>query len=183
MKLTKKNKNKNKNKHKQIGGIGSGYTLVGFTDFSDGRGGTLRCPLYLSNHEIPDKSCYSQLGMRDPIAKIIILPELYKLEWVHGKINLYDFFDGNGYIKLCDENEKNVFSGYPATKPTEPSQFNEWLNQGDTWDASLGRVVGKTMKDKIIDVETKYPGLFIPIFVNDTTRYHYVYDDNYVLNE
>jgi hypothetical protein len=178
MKLTKKNKNKNKNKNKQTGGIGSGYTLVGFSNLF----GTLRVPIYLSNHEIPDKSCYSQLGMGGDIAKKIILPELYKLEWVHGKINLYDFLN-DGYIILCDQNEKNVFDGHSMAKPREPSQITEWLNEGDTWDGSLGRVVGKTRKDKIIEIETKYPGLFIPIFVNDPTRYHYVYDDKYVLDE
>lgn len=191
---TKKNK-------KQFGGNGSGYTLVGFTNGNVAHnhfivksdeerkqfaGTMFGCqPVYLPNHEIKG-SLYSRLGGR----MFIILPELYKVEWVHGKLDLISML--NHQIHFCDKNEKFYFNKLPPLIPArvggefprnDPVELNRWLNEVQWSPQQLiqnGLDNNPTRKDIIIEIETKYPGLFKPMFVNDPTRYHYAYDDTYV---
>jgi hypothetical protein len=175
---------------KQKGGVKSGYTIVGFTgrpmnnsttgpnaatQFTGRMVGTI--PICLPDHEILG-SLYSRMGQIGIGGQFIILPQLYKLEWVHGKINMYDMLRNE--IILCDKNEKNYFEKVGSSlPPTDQVKLNEWLSQSDTWDESTRTFTGKTRKDIIIEIEKEYPGLFIPIFVDDG-RYHYVHNDLFV---
>lgn len=186
MKLTKKNKRTKRDK-KQIGGNGSGYTIVGFTgkpmnqstngriasEFTGRMVGSM--PICLPNHEIPG-SLYSRMGQVGVGGQFIILPQLYKLDWVHGKLNLYDVLRNE--IMLCDKNENNIFKHGGKPPPSNTAELNSWLEEKDTWDEATQRVIGKSRKDVITEIEIKYPGLFMPIFVDD--RYHYVHNDLFV---
>jgi len=84
-------------------------------------------------------------------------------------------------IYLCDKDEKDLFALHGSIPPpTEQAKLAEWLNEKNTWDEKTQTAIGKSRKDIIIEIEKKYPGLFIPIFVNDNSKYHYAYDDMYV---
>jgi hypothetical protein len=146
-----------------------GYTLVGFI-------GTVRTipntanPFFLPNHEdamhnptLTLMQYIEEVKMYGAISGIggsvwVNLPFLYKLKWVHGKIDFYDLCHG-GHYKLLDEKYKNPFENQPlANIPLEDkSKMYNWLNDG---------VIGKSRKDIIIEIEQKYPGLFKPIFIN-----------------
>ena len=192
MRLSKTRKNKRTKRHKkQIGGNGSGYRIVGFTGrpMNDAFTGTIATeftgrmvgtiPICLPDHEIPG-SLYSRMGMNGTGGQFIILTELYKLEWVHGKINIYDMVRNE--IRLCDKNEKDYFKLHGSTPPPiNTTELNRWLNEVQ-WSPQeviqQGLDKNPTRKDIIIEIETTYPGLFKPMFVNETTRYNYADGDN-----
>jgi hypothetical protein len=141
-----------------------GYTLVGFI-------GNTANPFFLPNHDIIPRplmqyiiDCCSYGGVI-----YINLPLLYKLKWVHGKIDLYDIGQLGGTIILLDEKYENPFKNLPLTNiPLEnKSKMYNWLNDGDTLDpTTLTTLIGRSRKDRIIEIEQKYPGLFKPIFIN-----------------
>ena len=136
MKLTKKIRRKNKQKQK--GGDKSGYTIVGFTgrpmnhttagpaaaeQFTGRMVGTI--PICLPNNEVPG-SLYSRMGQVGIGGQFIILPELYKVEWVHGKINLYDMLANE--LRLCDKNERDYFEN-PGIPPPDPQARKVWTER------------------------------------------------------
>ena len=156
-----------------------GYTLIGFMG-NVGHIANSANPLFLPNHDInvPDLMQYIAACMSD-VPLWINLPLLYKLKWVHGKIDFYDLCH-DGYYKLLDENYENPFKNLPNTgiplenrlNPSGSIPFRDkslmykWLNDGDTLDPTTLTIVGRSRKDRIIEIEQKYPGLFKPMFIN-----------------
>lgn len=139
-----------------------GYTLIGF-----GSSG----PIFLQNHAITAIShpMYFQPNLLEPIARFfkanaggeckINLPLLYKVKWIHGKIDLYDIYNV-GYFKLLDEKYEDSLNlpQWGGSESLSMENYTKWLN-GTT-------VLGRSRKDIIIEIEQKYPGLFKPIFIN-----------------
>ena len=144
-----------------------GYTLIGFNTYG---------PIFLQNHTITAISHpnYFQPNLLEPITHFfklitnasaggeikINLPLLYKVKWIHGKIDLYDIYNV-GHFKLLDEKYEDSlnlppWAGIPGSLSME--NYTKWLN-GTT-------VLGRSRKDIIIEMEQKYPGLFKPIFIN-----------------
>jgi hypothetical protein len=171
----------------QSGCGGKGYTIVGYTGRplnqyhnNPSLEGALSSsiPIILPDHEIPNV-LFARLGPASGNGQVLVLPELYKVEWVHGKLNLYDML--RKQIYLCDNNENDLFASHGSTPPPiEKENLDKWLNEKDMWDETTNTVIGKSRKDKIIEIETTYPGLFIPIFIDDNTRFHYTYENTYV---
>jgi hypothetical protein len=136
----------------------SGYTLVGFTSYMYPGGSEMgRVPFYLPNEEIKG-SLYSRLRL--PVAEliIIILPELYKVKWAHGKLDLMDILCNGGYINLCDENEKSLIPG-ALNRGATPAEFRAWVNE------VIDLKTNRTRQDVLNEIGQKYPGLFISEFI------------------
>ena len=162
-----------------------GYTLIGFMGTLPHSVANSANPLFLPNHDINVPNFDPRLKS-DPLMQYIEhsrsqsgfgtlwinLPLLYKLKWVHGKIDFYDLCH-DGYYKLLDENYENPFKNLPLTNIPLEHPFNlsaritfnkdkslmyKWLNDGD--------FLGRSRKDIIIEIEQKYPGLFKPMFIN-----------------
>ena len=145
----------------------NGYTLIGFSghllnvgfdgspDSQIRNGRTFASiPIYLPNREIQG-SLYSRLPSANAMS--IILSELYKVKWVHGKLDIIDLLK-DGYIKLYDENEVELMFGAPPATATE---LNVWINEINP------RIRhGNTRKDVINFIEQKYTGLFTSEFIN-----------------
>jgi hypothetical protein len=164
----------------QKGGSPSGYTIVGFNGViknnsnpgsmmpNSGNGQVQNVPICLPDHEIP-----GSLSARIGAGASIILPELYKLEWVHGKL---DFLKSiRGHINFFDRNENPAFPILPWQEhpPEDKIKLEKWFNE------KISPGSGETRRDIIQDIEATYPGLFIPIFPADESRYHYAYDKTY----
>ena len=172
---------------KQSAGGVNGYTIVGYTGRplnqyhnTPSHEGALSSsvPIILPDHEIPNV-LFARLGPAGGNGQVLVLPELYKVEWVHGKLNLYDML--RKQIYLCDKDEHDLFDLHgPTPPPIEKEKLEKWLNERDTWDEAAQMVAGKSRKDKIIEIEKTYPGLFIPIFIDDINRFHYTYEHTYV---
>jgi hypothetical protein len=167
---------------KQKGGSPSGYTIVGFNGVinnsregammpDSGNGNVKNVPICLPDHEIP-----GSLSARIGSGSSIILPELYKVEWVHGKL---DFIKSIKYhINFFDRNENLVFpilpwQEHPPNQDAPPEKLEKWFNE------KISPGSAETRRDIIQDIEATYPGLFIPILPADDSRYHYAYDKTY----
>jgi hypothetical protein len=163
----------------QKGGSPSGYTIVGFSGVinnsregammpadSSGMGNLKNVPICLPDHEIPG-SLIARIGGS------IILPELYKVEWVHGKLEFLKSIKRG--INFYDRNENLVFPILPWQEhpPEDKIKLEKWFNE------KISPGSGETRRDIIQDIEATYPGLFIPIFPADESRYHYAYDKTY----
>ena len=146
----------------------SGYTLVGFSGTApsnvgfDGKYGNVitgsmfaRIPIYLPNQEVQG-SLYSRLPTAESM--FIILPELYKVKWAHGKLDIMDLLCNGGYIKLCDENEVSLIPG-SRNPGTTPAEFRAWVNE------IIDLKTNRTRKDIINEIGQRYPGLFISEFI------------------
>lgn len=141
----------------------SGYTLIGFTGSPSNVGfdniinGRMfaRIPIYLPNQEVQG-SVYSRLPTAESM--FIILPELYKVKWAHGKLNIMDVLCNGGYIKLCDENEESLIPG-ARNRGTTPAEFRVWVNE------IIDLQTNRTRQDILNEIGQKYPGLFISEFI------------------
>lgn len=164
---------------KQKGGSSSGYTIVGFNGVinnsrenmmmpNSGNGHVQNVPICLPDHEIP-----GSLRARIGSGSSIILPELYKVEWVHGKLDFVKSI--KNHINFYDRNENLVFPILPWEQhpPEDPIKLEKWFNE------KISPGSAETRGDIIKDIEATYPGLFIPIFPADDSRYHYAYDKTY----
>lgn len=160
---------------KQKGGSPSGYTIVGFTGIiknsslgsmlpSSSGSTTTMIPICLPDHEIPG-SLQARMGSGQIS---IILPELYKVEWVHGKLDFLSLLRRS--VFFYDRNEKRILlDGVPP--PGDKIELEKWLNEKIS--------PNETRREIIMDMEATYPGLFIPIVSTDDSRYHYAYDKTF----
>ena len=112
-------------------------------------------PIYLPNQEIPG-SFESRLP--SAYAASIIIPELYKVRWVRG-LDMFNIFYKDGYIKLYDENEEDIFLHNPPLPKNTPA-FTTWLTRPNT--------KNRTPIQIMQEIEDKYPGLFISEYVKSS---------------
>lgn len=149
-----------------------GYTIIGFIGHPNISMEPLKCrgrmftrtPIYLPNYNISYNALVSQMLSIGYGGQYIILSELYKVKWFHGKLNIYDMLRSE--IVLCDDYEVSIFGNNNEIQYENPPidffKLDEWLN---TTVVVKNKI--KTKRQIIDDIFQLYPGLFssIPIHV------------------